>query len=68
MVSRGGGAGTFWRVILTLGVSKRSTLELAYHFRSRLLGSKWVPPALDFQRSEWTCFLAMSVRFKRMYA
>jgi len=51
-----------------LGVSKRSTFGLAYHFRSRLLGSECVPPALGFQRSEWTGFLAVSVRVKRMYA
>jgi len=51
-----------------LGVSKRSSFGLTYHFSCRLLGSECAHHALDFQRSEWTDFLAVSVRVKRMYA
>jgi len=45
-----------------------STFGLTYHFSCRLLGSECAQQALDFQRSEWTGFLAVSVRVKRMYA
>jgi len=51
-----------------LGVSQRSTFGLTYHFSCRLLGSECAQQALDFQRSEWTGFLAVSLRVKRMVA
>jgi len=54
--------------MFAIGVSKRGTFGLTYHFSCRLLGSECAQQALDFQRSEWTGFLAVSVRVKRMYA
>jgi len=50
------------------GVSKRSTVGLAYYFPRRVLGNECAQPALEFQRSECTCFLAERVCVKRMYA